>query len=102
VTAKKHLTVRNPLERETIVPEPIRPQFADKDPKKQGNNVTSHHSDPPSLEQATRQEKPALKRYATYLRPESIKRIQHSAIEQDINDYELVQAAIDHYFEQKI
>jgi hypothetical protein len=103
--AKKHLRVRNPLgQREAIVPEAIRPQIVtdtNLEIKQQGNNVTNDHSATPHMKQANEQKKPALKRYATYLRPDSIKFIQHSAIEKDCTDYEIVQAAIDRYFEQQ-
>jgi hypothetical protein len=40
---------------------------------------------------------PDKKRYATYLRPQSIKDVRRYAFERDVPDYQVVQAAIDEY-----
>jgi hypothetical protein len=44
----------------------------------------------------------AKKRYATYLRPESIKALQRVAFERDVPDYDVVQAAVDEYLSKHI
>jgi hypothetical protein len=41
------------------------------------------------------------KRYATYLRPESIDALQRYAFERRHKDYEVVQPAIDEYLERR-
>ncbi len=40
---------------------------------------------------------PDKKRYATYLRPESIRAVRRSAFERDVPDYQVVQEAVDQY-----
>jgi hypothetical protein len=42
------------------------------------------------------------KRYATYLRPESIRALRKYAFDRDMPDYQIVQAAIDEYLEQRV
>lgn len=42
------------------------------------------------------------KRYATYLRPQSIKALQRIAFEHDVPDYDVVQAAVDEYLRKHI
>ena|SRR5438876_2683224 len=102
---KKNLVVRNPLgQRQALTPEPIRPQQSIQDDTKevsqQRNMETNTASS--SVSSTTEQKQQSItKRYATYLRPDSIKLIQHYAIEQDLTDYEVVQAAIDEYFEHR-
>lgn len=104
--AKKKPIARNPLgQREAIIPEAIRPMSlavsTDTEIKQQGNKETNHQSVSTILPtDEEQQSKPALKRYATYLRPDSIKRIQYEAIDKDCSDYELVQAIIDAHFGQ--
>jgi hypothetical protein len=103
--AKKRPLARNPLgQREVIIPEAIRPtsgaEPVDAEIKQQGNKETNYQSVPAILPDEEQQSKPTLKRYATYLRPDSIKRIQYEAIDKDCSDYELVQAIIDAHFEQ--
>jgi len=103
---KKNLVVRNPLgQRQALTPEPIRPQQATQDATKEVSQQRNLETNTPSssVSSATEknQQQPITKRYATYLRPDSIKQIQHYAIEQELTDYEVVQAAIDKYFEQR-
>ncbi len=45
---------------------------------------------------------PARKRYATYLRPDSIKDLRRHAFEHDVPDYRIVQAAIDDYLSKRM
>jgi hypothetical protein len=102
---KKNLVVRNPLgQRQALTPEPIRPQQATQDDTKEVSQQRNMETNTPSSVSSTTEQKqhlPPTKRYATYLRPDSIKQIQHYAIEQELTDYEVVQAAIDEYFEQR-
>lgn len=44
----------------------------------------------------------AKKRYATYLRPESIKAVQRYAFEREVSDYEVVQRAIDEFLDRSV
>ncbi len=44
--------------------------------------------------------KPQIKKYTTHLKRETIKRIKILAAENDIADYEVVQTALDRYFER--
>ncbi len=104
---KKQLIVRNPLgQREAIAPEAIRPQPLTEanviETNQQGNKETIGQS-VPQIEAIDEElpKKPALKRYATYLRPESIKCVQYEAIEKDCSDYDIVQTAIDEYFAER-
>ena len=50
----------------------------------------------------TRKRAPQLdkKRYATYLRPESIRKLRRYAFERDVPDYLVVQQAIDDYLRE--
>jgi hypothetical protein len=45
---------------------------------------------------------PDKKRYATYLRPQSIKEVRRYAFERDVHDYQIVQAAVDEYLQKRI
>ncbi len=45
---------------------------------------------------------PDKKRYATYLRPESIRDVRRYAFERDVSDYQIVQAAVDEYLRKRI
>ncbi len=103
---KKNLVVRNPLgQRQALTPEPIRPpqltQNGIEEVSPQRNIETNTLSASVLSATEQKQQQSMTKRYATYLRPDSIKQIQHYAIEQDFTDYEVVQAAIDEYFEQR-
>src|SRR5207248_1031723 len=102
---KKNLVVRNPLgQRQALTPEPIRPQQAIQDDTKevsQQRNMETYTASSSVLSTTEQKLQHATKRYATYLRPDSIKQIQHHAIEQELTDYEVVQAAIDEYFEKR-
>jgi hypothetical protein len=44
---------------------------------------------------------PDKKRYATYLRPESIRAVRRYAFEHDVPDYQIVQAAVDEYLQRR-
>jgi len=98
--AKKKIVARNPLSpRETIAPEHLRPQpqadVVSKETKKQATNITNQQIP------TSQNTKPVLKRYATYLQPESIKQIKHYSIDKGMTDYEVVQAAVDDYFKSQ-
>ena len=40
------------------------------------------------------------RRYTTYLRPETIKAIKRLAVDEERNDYEVVQEALDEYLQR--
>ena len=95
------MVVRNPLsQRQTIAPEPLRPQspteVVEIEAKKQVSKETNQQSTNNS------EEKASLKRYATYLQPETIKKIKHFSIDKGMTDYEVVQAAVDEYFNARV
>ena len=83
---------RTPLRREVVTPvdmytktevdKPTSPQVV-KTTNQQNNNPT----------------KPQVGKYTTHLKRETIKRIKILAAENDIADYEVVQTALDRYFE---
>lgn len=99
---KKNLVVRNPLgQRQALTPEAIRPQQVTQDDTKEVSQQRNMETNTVSSTTGKKQQQSTTKRYATYLRPDSIKQIQHYAIEQEFDDYEVVQAAIDEYFEQR-
>jgi hypothetical protein len=98
--ARKRIIARNPLSpRETITPEALRPQQPtdgiNLETRKQADNETREQ---PHQGQTS---KPEPRRYATYLHPETIKRIKHYSIEEGMSDYEVVQAAMDEYFKDR-
>jgi hypothetical protein len=51
--------------------------------------------------QVDKPEKPQVEKYTTHLRPETIKRVKRHALDQDKKDYEIVQEALDLYFQGK-
>ena len=113
--AKKKLEIRKPLtEREAIAPQPLRPvapvptaePVSQPEPKQAqepeeiqaAREAPTQNSPKPQLPAPQKNE---LKRYATYLSPKSIKKIKLHAVETDMPDYSVVQAAIDAYFEKR-
>ena len=63
----------------------------------QGNKETSEHVSNETKKLGNK----ALKRYATYLRSDSIKAMKRLAFEMDRKDYELFQEAVDEYLRSK-
>ena len=45
--------------------------------------------------------KPQVEKYTTHLRPATIKAVKRLALDQDMKDYEVVQEALDLYFQLK-
>jgi len=54
------------------------------------------------METSSRTLNPDKKRYATYLRPESIRDVRRYAFERDVPDYQVVQAAVDEYLRKRV
>ena len=61
---------------------------------------TNHHVDEPTNTQDNKPTKPQVEKYTTHLKRETIKRIKIFAEENDIAYYEIVQSALDRYFER--
>jgi hypothetical protein len=99
--AKKKMVIRNPLsQRQTIEPELLRPQPSTEVVRIVAKQQVSKET---SLQSANNPgEKTSLKRYATYLQPETIKKIKHFSIDKGMTDYEVVQAAVDDYFKSHV
>ncbi len=49
----------------------------------------------------TNTQKTSLKKFSSYLKPETIKDLKRLAIEKDKKDYEVLQAAVDQYIEKE-
>jgi len=52
----------------------------------------------PQLDKAT---STLVEKYTTHLRPDTIKEIKQKALDQDVNDYDIVQEALDQFFSLK-
>ena len=83
---------RTPLRREAVTPVDMytKPQVAN----------TTQQVVKPTNPQIDKQTKPQVEKYTTHLKRETIKRIKILAAENDIADYEVVQSALDRYFER--
>ena len=75
-------------------------QQVDKPTSPQVVKPTNHHVDEPTNTQDNKPTKPQVDKYTTHLKRETIKRIKIFAAENDIADYEVVQSALDRYFER--
>ncbi len=99
--AKKKLEIRKPLtEREAIAPQALRPVAHIEPEPEKVEPPKPAPAEAPKAQPPTNQNG-ELKRYTTYLAPQSIKKIKLHAVETDVPDYSVVQAAIDAYFEKK-
>ncbi len=72
------------------------PQQSDKHYSGQADIEESPFADLLTTKQTDRKEVPR-RRYTTYLKPETIKAIKWLAVDEDRNDYEIVQEALDEY-----
>jgi uncharacterized Zn finger protein len=66
----------------------------DKSTKLHGSNTIANY---PQIHKTT---KPQVEKYTTHLKRETIKRIKLFAVEHDIPDYEVVQTALENYFDR--
>ena len=91
---------RTPLRREAVTPVDMytKPQV-DK-PESPQVAKTTQQVIKPTKPQIDKQIKPQVEKYTTHLKRETIKRIKILAAENDIADYEVVQTALDRYFER--
>ena len=68
-----------------------------KDTSGQGDKPTNPQTDKTVRGQTHKPTKPLVEKYTTHLRPETIKAVKRTALDQDRKDYEIVQAALDAY-----
>jgi hypothetical protein len=61
-------------------------------------NTQVEKSTSPQVDKPT---KPQVEKYTTHLRPTTIKAVKRYALDQDKKDYEIVQEALDLYFQSK-
>ncbi len=76
---------------------PISPQV-DKTTNLQVSNPTSGQNHKPTKLQTGKPTNPQVEKYTTHLRPETVKAIKVYAAQQDIDDYTVVQEALDRFF----
>ena len=79
------------------VPKPEQPVHTDEPPKGQASEGTPRKASAPKKVTADSE---ALGNYSTYLIRKSIKRIKFRALERDMKDYQILQEAVDEYFER--
>ncbi len=92
---------RTPLRREIVTPvDMYTNQQVDKPTSPQVVKTTNQHGEEPTNPQTNKPTKPQVEKYTTHLKRETIKRIKILAAENDIADYEVVQSALDRYFER--
>lgn len=103
------MAVRNPLERKPVAPvdiytQPI--QAEAEEPKASHERTRMDTNQEPDTSKALAPQKTTLiidgllRKYSTYLSPSQIKSIKLRAVEHDVDDYAIVQEAIDEYFQK--
>ncbi len=103
------MAARNPLARKPVEPvdiytPPVQVEVGK--PETTLEPINSHskkeHSTPkePAPQTAAPKKDDTVKSYSTYLYPSQIKGIKLRAIEQDVNDFAIVQEAINEYFQK--
>ena len=103
------MAARNPLVRQPVVPvdiytQPIQavaeePQ-ASQEPTHMDSNQEPDTSQGRAPQSTTQNKAGVLRKYSTYLSPSQIKGIRFRAVEHDVNDFAIVQEAIDEYFQK--
>src|SRR5260221_1674442 len=100
------MAARNPFARTPVTPVDIytppvekeKPE-ATQEPISSISNKEHGTSKEPTPQTATPKKNDTVKSYSTYLYPSQIKGIKLRAIEHDINDFAIVQEAIDEHFQ---
>lgn len=106
------MSKRNPLlpKREVVVPTNLYTSIqVDKTTSTQNDKYTTLQVENPTSREVVKstnpQEhkptKPLVEKYTTHLTPETVKKIKRAAFENDRKDYEVVQKALDKYFENE-
>src|SRR5436305_10832502 len=100
------MAARNPLERKSITPvdiytQPIQAEVeepkASHEPTRSNSNQEPGTSKVLAPQTTTPNKDGVLRKYSTYLSPSQIKGIRLRAVEHDVNDFAIVQEAIDEY-----
>ncbi len=103
------MAARNPLARKPVEPvdiytQPVQVEVGKPEaaPEPINSNSKNEHSIPkePAPQTAAPKKDDTIRSYSTYLSPSQIKGIKLRAIEQDVNDFAIVQEAIDEYFKK--
>lgn len=102
--AARNPLVRKPVEPVDIYTPPVTVEVGKSETTQELINSTvrvEHHTPKESLPQTTAEKKDgSVRSYSTYLFPSQIKGIKLRAIEQDVNDFAIVQEAIDEYLQK--
>lgn len=105
LSTKELLAQRNPLMRTVVAPVDIYEQIetASEEAKKETKKPASKapKASKPAIKTSPITEKKAddpVNPYSTYLRKSQVKQIKHRAVDMDVKDQHIVQAAIDEYF----
>jgi hypothetical protein len=103
------MAARNPLTRKAVEPidiytPPVQVEVGEPEATLEPINSDSENEHTPPKEPAPQIAAPkkdgVLRAYSTYLYPNQIKGIKLRAIEQDVNDFAIVQKAIDEHFQK--
>ncbi|SRR6266700_7552862 len=103
------MAVRNPLTRKGVTPVDIYAppaQVKIDEPEVTQEPIASTHDNEPSPPKKPAQQTAdpvkddMARHYSTYLSPSQIKGIRLRAVEHDVNDFAIVQEAIDEYFQK--
>ena len=103
------MAARNPFARKPVAPvdiykPPIQVEAEKPDSTQELTNSNAKNeqstSKEPTTKTAASKKDGVLRSYSTYLHPGQIKGIKLRAVEQDVDDYAIVQEAIDEYFQK--
>jgi hypothetical protein len=103
------MAARNPFARKPVEPVDIYTppvQVEAEKPKETLEPIGSNSQDEPGTskepapQNASPEKSDTVKSYSTYLYPSQIKGIKLRAVEHDVNDFAIVQEAIDEYFQK--
>jgi hypothetical protein len=90
----------NPLKRHAVVT-PVNPYRVPTEVEnEQSAAAIVTEPETPKPKPAQKASKVQLKQYGTYLKPESIKALRRVALDKEVPDYQVVQAAVDEYLEK--
>ncbi len=70
-------------------------------PSKPANQQASNSTAGPKTTDGSHKTSKQVKKFASYLRPESLKALKLIALQEDKNDYEILQEAVDLYLDRK-
>ncbi len=102
MNAKKKLDIEQATREleESVYFQPTSPQTG-KPVSTQVDKPTSPQTDKPVSTQVDKTTSPQIEKYTTHLTPATIKAVKWYALEHDLKDYEVVQQALDLFFETR-